>query len=142
MTMTAAAVAIVVLGGCGSSDEVDVVSEPPPSESDPPSSQIVLTVEISQGKGTDATTWELRCEPAGGDHPQVDPACDTLQRLGAEEAFAPVPADTQCTMIYGGPQVASVTGHWGERHIDARFERTNGCEISRWDALVPVLPKV
>ena len=40
-----------------------------------------------------------------------------------------------CTEIYGGDQVALVEGS-GFRAI---LNRTNGCEIARWDALAPVL---
>jgi hypothetical protein len=40
-----------------------------------------------------------------------------------------------CTQIYGGDQVARIRGD----NLQATFNRTNGCEIARWDALAPVL---
>jgi hypothetical protein len=46
-----------------------------------------------------------------------------------------------CTMLYGGPATAHVTGTWAGRPVDARFDRADGCEIARWDALVPLLPE-
>jgi hypothetical protein len=35
---------------------------------------------------------------------------------------------------------ARVTGTWQGRQVDATFDRSNGCEISRWQTLEPVLP--
>jgi hypothetical protein len=51
-------------------------------------------------------------------------------------AFAPVPADTMCSMVYGGPQQALVTGTLDGRTLHARFTRVNGCETARWNRLV------
>jgi hypothetical protein len=42
-------------------------------------------------------------------------------------------------MVYGGPQVAEVRGTWDGVDVDARFQRTDGCEIARWDRLAPLL---
>ena len=50
-----------------------------------------------------------------------------------------VPAGTICTEIYGGPQVARVVGLLEGRKVWARFTRTNGCQISRWNKLSPWL---
>jgi hypothetical protein len=48
-----------------------------------------------------------------------------------------------CTEIYGGPQVALVTGILAGRRIWARFQRRDGCEIARWNRLAPwLLPAV
>ena len=57
------------------------------------------------------------------------------------DAFAPVPRDAVCTLRYGGPATARVTGTWAGRPVDATYGRTNGCEIARWDRLVPLLPE-
>jgi hypothetical protein len=43
-------------------------------------------------------------------------------------------------MQYGGPATARITGTWHGRPVDATYKRTDGCEISRWQGLVPVLP--
>ncbi len=51
------------------------------------------------------------------------------------------PADQICTEIYGGEDVAVVTGTLDDVAIDARFDRTNGCGISDWDSLMAgILP--
>lgn len=45
-----------------------------------------------------------------------------------------------CTMIYSGPQRATVRGSWRGRPVDARYDRSNGCETARWRRMAPVLP--
>ena len=91
-------------------------------------------LEISTWRrGTDGPvrTWTLRC-PSGGTLPNAARACSRLDALGAK-AFKAVPRNVGCTEIYGGPQVAEVRGTLDGRRIQARFTRTNGCEIDRWD---------
>jgi hypothetical protein len=66
---------------------------------------------------------------------------DTHTQWG-RDPFAPVPPDSTCTMVYGGPATAHVTGTWAGRPVDATYDRGNGCEIGRWDRMVPLLPKV
>jgi hypothetical protein len=43
-------------------------------------------------------------------------------------------------MIYGGPATAHVTGTWAGRPVDTTYDRGNGCAISRWNGMVPLLP--
>jgi hypothetical protein len=56
------------------------------------------------------------------------------------QALEPLPADSICTQIYGGPQKARVRGRLDGRPVDARFSRVNGCEIHRWDQLRFLFP--
>ncbi|MGW1412059.1 SSI family serine proteinase inhibitor [Streptomyces sp. NPDC002403] len=104
-----------------------------------------LTITVS-GSGNSAAegTFELRCGPAGGSHPVAAQACGRLDELAGEGAdpFAPVPGDALCTKQFGGPATARVTGTWQGRRVDTVFSRTDGCEISRWNTLRPVLPSV
>lgn len=44
-----------------------------------------------------------------------------------------------CTEIYGGPDVMTITGTLDGAPIEARVTRTNGCEISRYEAIVAAL---
>ncbi|MFD7526131.1 MULTISPECIES: SSI family serine proteinase inhibitor [unclassified Streptomyces] len=104
-----------------------------------------LTITVSDtGDPAAEGSFELRCAPAGGSHPVAEQACGRLEELagGSKDPFAPVPADALCTLQFGGPATARVTGTWQGRHIDSSFNRTNGCEISRWNNLIPVLPNV
>ncbi|WP_404959073.1 SSI family serine proteinase inhibitor [Streptomyces sp. 147326] len=86
--------------------------------------------------------YRLECDPVGGDHPQAAGACARLDRLAKEgkDPFAPVSKRQICTMQHGGPATARITGTWNGHKVDATFRRTNGCEISRWDELEPLLP--
>ncbi|WP_320777909.1 SSI family serine proteinase inhibitor [Streptomyces sp. CRN 30] len=100
-----------------------------------------LTITVEKAGGADGT-YELECHPDGGNHPDVQGACDRLGRstTWGSSPFSPVAPGTMCTMQYGGPATARITGTWAGRAVDARFDRRDGCEIARWDALVPVLP--
>ncbi|WP_437114848.1 SSI family serine proteinase inhibitor [Streptomyces longispororuber] len=101
-----------------------------------------LTVTFSEGSGTAARTYKLECRSAGGSHPSARAACERLEQLASEgiDPFKPVPRGAMCTQVYGGPQTARVTGTWKGRPVDASFRRTDGCEVGRWNTLVPVLP--
>ncbi|MEY9992615.1 hypothetical protein ABIE67_004647 [Streptomyces sp. V4I8] len=113
-----------------------------PSLQDPGRSGDHLTVTVRDaGAGADGT-YELSCHPAGGDHPDAGGACAALERgtRWGKDSFAPVPQGSFCTMQYGGSATAHVTGTWAGRPVDARYDRSDGCEIARWDRLVPLLP--
>jgi hypothetical protein len=75
--------------------------------------------------------WTLRCNPVGGNHPRRSAACRELARLGTS-TLRPVPPRTACAEIYGGPQVAVVSGLVAGRRVWVRLRRDNGCEIDRW----------
>ncbi|MGC9380211.1 SSI family serine proteinase inhibitor [Streptomyces sp. MH13] len=101
-----------------------------------------LTVTVRDaGAGADGT-YELFCNPHGGSHPDPDGACAVLERdtRWGQDVFAPVPEGSVCTMQYGGPATAHVTGTWAGRPVDATYDRRDGCGISRWDRMVPLLP--
>jgi len=103
--------------------------EPKPAE---------LTIVIDDGHGT-TTTWQLTCDPVGGDHPDPSRACAVLQTVGAR--YLPeVPEDLRCTQIYGGPETAHISGTWGSTVVDANLSRTDGCQIARWNGLVGLIP--
>ncbi|MEU0945809.1 SSI family serine proteinase inhibitor [Streptomyces canus] len=92
----------------------------------------------------DERTFEVDCHPARGTHPDPAGACAALDRntRWGRDTFAPVPEGSVCTMLYGGPATAHVTGTWAGRPVDARFDRSNGCETARWDRFVPLLPSM
>ena len=92
-----------------------------------------LSVRLDVGDGV-VRTHSLRCSPTSGNHPNRWAACKALLAQGVA-VFDPVPADAACTMIYGGPQKATVTGVWNGKRINATFARDNGCTIAKWDAV-------
>ncbi|MFJ7996952.1 SSI family serine proteinase inhibitor [Streptomyces sp. NPDC096310] len=112
-----------------------------PQSAAAPGDQLTVTVADSGVAGADGTR-RLTCRPVGGTHLRARAACDRLAELatGSRDPFAPVGRDAMCTMQYGGPATARVTGTWQGRSVNASFDKKNGCEISRWRALEPVLP--
>lgn len=120
------------LSGCGRENGVgsgDAERTAPP--------QTELTITVTPSPEAPPREWTLRCEPPGGTHPAPDAACAALHETA--DPFAPVPPDAVCTQIYGGPQEATITGVWRGEQVRASYDRTNGCEISRWDAIEAVL---
>ena len=108
-----------------------------------PGVQTVLHIKAwPQGKeGRAPREWRLHCDLAGGTHPAPERACEQLFDL--DDAFAPTSDDAVCTELYGGPAVAEVGGLYRGETVDAKFARTDGCEIARWDRhafLFPVKP--
>lgn len=128
---------VAVLAGCGTEGGSVVRDQPTGGDNAPTNGVTELTVVVRAGPGQEERTFSLRCDPPGGDHPRPEAACRALAAL--EEPFAPVPPDTRCTEIYGGPQTATVTGTYLGEQVEAEFDRTNGCQISRWDAHVELL---
>ncbi|WP_207957295.1 SSI family serine proteinase inhibitor [Streptomyces sp. YIM 98790] len=112
-----------------------------PGDDTEPGARLTVSVRDGQSRGVEESHI-LECHPAGGDHPKARAACDALDEATAsgDDPFAPVPEDAICTQIYGGPWKAEIRGEWNGRTIDAEFSRLNGCEIARWDRLVPALP--
>jgi hypothetical protein len=93
----------------------------------------VTVVYWPSGQDRESREATLTCDPDGGSHPNPAAACAAL--LENEDALRPVPGNVACTQIYGGAQLATITG----ADLHASFSRQNGCEIARWDALAPVL---
>ncbi|RKS79405.1 subtilisin inhibitor-like [Actinomadura pelletieri DSM 43383] len=102
-----------------------------------------LTVNVKASKEAPAKTWTLTCEPPGGSHPEAANACAALTKV--KDPFAPVPKDQPCTLIYGGPEIATVKGTWQGKEIDTEFFRDDGCQLDRWSKIGPLfgnVPKV
>jgi Subtilisin inhibitor-like len=114
----------------------------PDSKAHPPDAGPVtadLKVEFKKSDTSAAQVWTLKCGPAGGDHPDAKGACGALAAV--ESPFAP-PDEKACTMIFGGPETAKVTGTWQGQKVDASFSRKDGCEVNRWAKVQKLLPEV
>jgi hypothetical protein len=107
--------------GCGEDEERAAAPSPGPSLA-----ELTVTVDKDGKGGADPATTEVRCD-AGGD----SAVCGALAKLDAKP-FEPTPGDVACTQQYGGPETATVTGTLNGEPVDAKFSRTNGCEIARW----------
>ena len=95
-----------------------------------------LVITVWPRGGGRSRTWSLKCDPVGGSLPGAQSACARL----TPQALEPLPPDTICTQVYGGPQKARVRGRLQTRRLDVRFSRTNGCEIHRWDSVRYLFP--
>jgi hypothetical protein len=91
-----------------------------------------LRVVYRAEPGAPARVATLRCGPPAGTVVGHAGACRRIQALG-RAAFAPTPPGKACTLIYGGPQTALVTGTLNGSRLWARFTRRDGCEIARWN---------
>jgi hypothetical protein len=123
--LRAALLLAVVALACGCGGEEDSAGE----ESSGPATELEISVWAS-GMDGPVRSWTLECPP-GGSLPNAEQACARLEALG-DEAFKPLAKDIVCAQIYGGPEVAEVRGTFDGRPVDARFNRTNGCEMERW----------
>ncbi len=99
-----------------------------------------LAVSVDDGSGA-PSTWTLTCEPVSGEAPDPEQACTELGTVGPS-VFAPPPKDLMCTEVFGGPEVATVTGTFAGEPVNATFSRTDGCEIARWDSVSSLLGPV
>jgi hypothetical protein len=125
--LVATGLLLVACGTAGSGD----------SPGSPSAGLTRLTVTARESPAADAQSWTLACDPADGSHPDPVAACVAL--AAAADPFSPTPPDQACTMIYGGPQTATIVGTYRGRPVNASYSRGNGCEIARWDAVAPVL---
>ncbi|XAS64461.1 serine protease inhibitor [Pseudarthrobacter sp. So.54] len=107
------------------------------------SDDIDLTIRLTEAPG--ATEYLFQLAASGGTLAGGCTLPDSAAALAAvaehgEEIFFPKPGPPKmCTQQYGGPQVAVVTGWFFGREVHSRFSRTDGCEISRWRAMAPLL---
>ena len=128
--VVASLVALAALSACGSESSSDGGS----NADAPAAATTSLTIKVAASEGADPKTYTLTCDPAGGDHPQPQQACDAIAKAGAS-VFEPVPSDTTCTTVFGGPEKATITGTYQGKDVDASFSRQNGCETDRWEKL-------
>ena len=134
---------LVLLPGCASGGSGGTAA-PPSDTADPAAGGGIsqadndLQVEYDPGDGTEPQSWTLTCVGfVEGSHPDAEAACAHLTTL--EEPFAPLLPDLRCTEQYGGPQTARVLGRWNGEEVDLELSRVDGCHISQWDALGPLL---
>ena len=100
-----------------------------------------LTILIARPYA-DSVSYGLVCGPAGasleGD-PEIDPAraCSALSEAAVRQRLLEgPPAERACTLIYGGPEQAFITGTLDGAPVDARVSRDDGCGIADWEQLL------
>lgn len=112
-----------LLGACGA----DAERAASPASAD--STRLVVEVTRAQ---PDPLRVELRC---GTSRPCDQ---DRLGRLGATLDKASDRARA-CTLQYGGPERAHVTGTLDGRKVDVSVDRADGCGIADYEALFAAL---
>jgi hypothetical protein len=123
----AAMLCVITAAACGSATGTSSASGPSASPA-----RVSLTVVVTPTPGAAPQRWTLRCDPAGGTHPNAKAACRAL--LGAKNPFAPIPRGIMCPMIAAGPQRATISGTFFGQHVESDFSRA-GCEAARWAEL-------
>ncbi len=130
-----------------SPDTETSVAAPAPATSRPSAgpgqgnAELAITVVPAQGAAE--VDYTLVCSSgtpaAESSHPNAAAACAAIK--ANPDILAPSkPSGAQaCTQQYGGPQKATITGVVDGVAVDSSFARTNGCEISAWDAAKDVL---
>ena len=115
--------------------------------------RLEVRIELEDGAATGGVTRPTRLECAGSTQeictgtivcPNADDD-EAGQRvcawLGTEEVrtlLEPPAPDRVCTMQYGGPERARITGTLDGTTIDREVARTNGCGIAEWNSLEPL----
>ena len=116
--------------GCGG-DASDAGTEPAAAAAW--SASVRITADRDGPDGVAARSTRLRSPSS-----RRERACRRLRGL-PRSAFAPVPAGTACTELYGGPQTGRIRGTVGGRRVNARYSRTDGCQIARYERVAPLL---
>jgi hypothetical protein len=109
----AAGALIPVIAACGS----------PGSAPQTAQAELTVTLDLGVPNAGPPQTWQVACPSTGHTG-----ACARL--VASKDAFTSPSPDLACTMIYGGPEVLTVTGTVGTRKVNYRTGRTNGCEIA------------
>lgn len=104
---------------------------------------IDLTIRLREEPEASEYVFRLTAEAGrimdGSTLPAPEAALAQVERFGGD-IFFPTPGPPKlCTQQYGGPQVAVVTGIFHGRRVQATFQRTDGCEIARWNSLKALL---
>ncbi|WP_311211356.1 MULTISPECIES: SSI family serine proteinase inhibitor [unclassified Arthrobacter] len=143
-------------GSTGSASQTPSSSSSSSSASSSPSSSATPSASAATGAGSaelsitlvespDAApqTFTLVCADgvpaAESNHPTAAEACTSIKNSPAILSPAPTKTDQACTMQYGGPATAKVTGAVDGKEVSAAFSRTDGCQIALWDAAKSIL---
>ncbi len=132
MRITLLLLVTVAVAACGSGSDDMTDGEGYPEAS------IEVTIEHPEAE---AVSYRVTCD---GDLATVDgidldgdTACAALADSGVRSRLLDEPSQDQvCTEIYGGPDVATITGSIEGQSVDTQVDRANGCGISDWDDLL------
>lgn len=102
---------------------------------------ITIGTDGKPGEYTATLTCDSEATGTGYLEEEAAAACALLQ--SSEEARTRLiegpPADQVCTEIYGGSEVAAITGSINGEPVSTTVDRANGCGIDDWTLLRPIL---
>jgi hypothetical protein len=117
------ALSALAVAGCGADDS---------SSASGASTDVTFALDKDGSGGADPQEVTLHCP--GGD---AD-ACAAIDALPADPTAQPAPT-TACTQVYGGPETLTLNGTLRGEQVAATFDRTDGCQIQRFDRFGDVL---
>ena len=140
----------LTLSACGdppAGQPADGASEPGGDALLPPGQQPKQTaLDVSIDNGQTTITFRVICDDAPrfeGDAGDRDPkaACDAVasEKERLLTLSDPDREPEMCTEQYGGPDKATITGAVDGEQVNAEVARHNGCGISDWERLEPLL---
>lgn len=143
--LLSATFAALALAACGDDAGTEPTQDTVLSPDAGPTADLAVTVA---GGEFDDLSYTIVCGP---DVEVVEPevegveaaaACDRLADPAAVDRLRTGPPEDQiCAEVYGGPQVATITGTLDGQPVEATIDRVDACGISTWeDLLGPVLP--
>jgi aminoglycoside phosphotransferase (APT) family kinase protein len=103
--------------------------------------ELTITYWANGASEGSARTWTLRCDPVGGTLGTLArerAACGRLDALRAP--FARPNPTMVCTMQYGGPDQAQITGTYEGRRVWVRLGLADGCQIARFKRFAFLIP--
>lgn len=124
---------MTLAAGCG--DRTEPEPQPGGGDSGVGEPATALTVVLDPDGPGGAPAMRERVECAAG---AATLGCERASDL-SPEAIEPVPPGVPCTQVYGGPDVAELSGRLDGRPVEAKLTRANGCEIGRFEAALPLL---
>ncbi|MCU1517255.1 MAG: serine protease inhibitor [Pseudarthrobacter sp.] len=118
-------------------------SAPPELPAGPGAGNSELAIMVKPSDTEAAVNYTLVCQDgapsAESTHPAAEPACAAVKANPSVLTPSTRGTAQACTEQYGGPQTATVTGMVDGTPVDTSFARTNGCEISAWNAAQAIL---
>src|SRR4051794_12455215 len=125
---SAVLVAAALLAGCGSDE---------PTTAQPSAlANLTITLDNDGAQGQPAKQLKLDCAK-----PSDSQACKVVAGMTAAD-FAPTPANQACTMIFAGPETATVSRTLHGTAVDAKFSRAAGWGVDRGTGVEPLRAEV
>lgn len=127
--------AATMLSGCADDGGTGGRSTAPPSSQSP---TIDLQVSIRADGASESAHYHLLCIGASAlgrsEHPRAEEACQLLDANPQLLLPHTGEGNRACTMQYGGPATADVSGKLQGRTVARSFNLANGCKIADWTA--------